>query len=948
MTETWFRRVWMAGVLVSAFNGEGKADDAAGIPRSLDPRLEIRLFAAAPEIVQPIALDFDSRGRLLVIESHTHFRPKEYSGPGADRVRVLEDTDGDGKADRFGVFFEGTRFSMDIAAHPSGSIYLATRNEVLRLRDLDGDGKAEEARRIVFLETAGDYPHNGISGLAFDSLGNLLFGLGENLGAEFTLRGADGAEIRGGGEGGSIFKCSSEGKGLHKLATGFWNPFGVGLDIFGRMFAIDNDPDSMPPCRLLHVVEGGDYGYQFRYGRSGKHVFQAWNGELPGTLPMLSGTGESPCEVLSYESDGLPPEYRGNLLVTVWADHRIDRYRLRERGASFVAEAEPLVRGGTNFRPVGLATAPDGSLFVSDWVLSDYNLHGKGGIWHLRAKNGTQRERVSNDPQLALLSLHRPTREAAARQLAKEEPGREFLRRQLTNSEVRVRAAALTALIDVDDPKLDRNVIAEHDADPGLRALAVRSLARQSVAAARFLDAGNPNGVRLEAVAALKTEGERSRLLGLLEDADPFMRSAAIQRLATSWESLASIDRHAITSPKQRAGILLAFRASGKPEGRRLVAEFLADPDEDVRFLAAKWVSDERLTDHAEAISQAMKNRDLNVRMYSAYATAAARLQGQEVKESTLAAEFVKRAADPKVDPAQRVLALRLVPSKDPGLSLGLLDKLLAASDPALKLEAVRALCDRPEPNRFQQLASVARDPHTGVPVRAQAIAGLAERAQDFVGDLVALATSTEPVLRDEALRSLIQTSLNADERVRLKEVAQQNARVAPLVARALGEPFAGDRPKLDDLEGWVKRLEGEADVEAGRRVFFQAKLAGCYRCHRVDGRGGNVGPELSTIGRTDRRRLIESILQPSNEVGPSYQAWHIETTDGKVLTGMLVGTNLDESTYLDAQGAFFKIRSTEVSEQRAAEASIMPSGLPDTLTDQELRDLVAYLSSRR
>ena len=153
---------------------------AADTPRSADPRLEIVCFAQAPEIRQPINLDFDRRGRLLVIESHTHFRPPNYQGPKHDRVRMVEDTDGDGKADRFTTFFEGTQATMDIAVHPDGSVYLARRNEILCLRDTDGDGKADEKRRIVYLDTKGDYPHNGVSGLAFDSKGDLYFGLGEN------------------------------------------------------------------------------------------------------------------------------------------------------------------------------------------------------------------------------------------------------------------------------------------------------------------------------------------------------------------------------------------------------------------------------------------------------------------------------------------------------------------------------------------------------------------------------------------------------------------------------------------------------------------------------------------------------------------------------------------------------------------------------------------------
>ncbi len=174
--------------------------------------MQVERFAAAPDIVHPVGIAFDNRGRLLVLESHTHFRPEGYKGPKHDRVRVLEDTDGDGKADRFTTFYEGTTATMDIAVHPDGSVYLATRSEVLRLRDTDGDGKADERRRIVFLDTKGDYPHNGLSGLCFDSKGDLFFGMGENLGADYKLIGADGTTIAGGGEGGNVFWCTADGK----------------------------------------------------------------------------------------------------------------------------------------------------------------------------------------------------------------------------------------------------------------------------------------------------------------------------------------------------------------------------------------------------------------------------------------------------------------------------------------------------------------------------------------------------------------------------------------------------------------------------------------------------------------------------------------------------------------------------------------------------------------
>lgn len=919
----------------------------AEVPQARDPRLLVERFAVAPDIVHPIALEFDAKGRLLVIESHTHFRPEGYQGPKADRVRVLEDTDGDGKADRFGTFFEGTRFTMDVAAHPDGSIYLATRNEILRLRDENGDGQADESRRLIFLDTPGNYPHNGLSGLAFDANGDLLFGMGENLGADYTLKGADGTTLTGGGEGGSVFRCKADGKGLHRIATGFWNPFGLCRDVYGRFFAVDNDPDSMPPCRLVHVVEGGDYGYQFRYGRSGRHVFQSWNGDLPGTLPMVAGTGEAPCEVISYESDGLPREYVGNLLVPAWADHRVERFVLKERGASFVAEAEPFVQGGKDFRPSGLVVAPDGSLFVSDWVLRDYNLHGRGAVWHVRSKGSAARERPA-DPRVGLSCPHRPLRDASARALTPDESGRTFLREQLAHREPRVRAAALTALISADDPLPGLTELAARDAEPAIRAMAVRALAASGNDARAFLNGGQPAVVRLEAVAALKQKDDLPLLLRLLDDPDSFLRNAAVWQLAHAPALLDAVELQTLNNPRQRVGVLLAHRASGRSEGARLLARFLADPEEDVRFLAVKWVADEKLVEYRSQVVGALADPSLNVRMVSACSTALARLDNQDVSEARMADAFFDRLANDQSPADVRTRMLQLVPATHPRLSVEFLGKLLTQGDPKLRLEAARALSEHRNPRRTEFLLKAANDKGTEPDLRAQAILGLAEQASQFRADLFRLAQQSEGAPRVEALRDLIGVSFPEDERAGLLTLAQRDPQSAPLAARVLGERFAKDRPPVEDTEAWLKRLDGPADPADGRRVFFHPKMAGCFRCHRVEGRGRDVGPDLSTIGRRDRKHIVESILQPSVAVGPSYQNWQLATADGRVLTGLLLKTELDQVTYVDPKGEPFTLNTTEIAERRALPTSIMPAGLADLLTDQELRDLVAYLSARR
>src|SRR5205807_2308961 len=161
---------------------------------------------------------------------------------------------------------------------------------------------------------------------------------------------SDGASISG-QEGGHIFRCRPDGSELVRWATGFWNPFHLAFDVYGQLFAVDNDPDSLPPCRLLHIVPGGNYGFRYRNGRKGLHPFTAWNGELPGTLPMVAGTGEAPSGIVAYEANGLPRDYRGALLVTSWGDHVVERFTLHDRGASFTAQAQTLVRGSEDFRP---------------------------------------------------------------------------------------------------------------------------------------------------------------------------------------------------------------------------------------------------------------------------------------------------------------------------------------------------------------------------------------------------------------------------------------------------------------------------------------------------------------------------------------------------------------------------------------------------------------------
>lgn len=369
-------RIFFWSLLVLAF----PVHSCAAEPRVLIDGCVLEQVAREPRIVTPVGLSCDSEGQLLVVESHTHQRPDGYEGPQTDRIRVLADSDGDGDFDRWSTFADGFTHAMNVLARPDGGVYVVTRSAVHLLRDEDGDGSADANEKLIQLETDEDYPHNALSGLAL--VGEKLYvGLGENMGAAYRLVGSDGTAFEDAGGAGAVFVCNPDGTDLRRYATGFWNPFSL-CSAGGRLLTVDNDPDASPPCRLIDVVERGDYGFRFEYGRSGVHPLHSWNGELPGTLPMVCGTGEAPTAVVFH---------RGYLWVTSWGDHRIERYELSAADdGALKAEMAIVVQGEADFRPTGMTVGADDALYFGDWVDRSYPVHGKGRIWRLTLPEGMQ------------------------------------------------------------------------------------------------------------------------------------------------------------------------------------------------------------------------------------------------------------------------------------------------------------------------------------------------------------------------------------------------------------------------------------------------------------------------------------------------------------------------------------------------------------------------------
>lgn len=812
----------------------------------LQTGVELTLLAEHPDLVTPTGIGVDAAGNLWVVACHTHFRPEGYVGPEHDEVLIF---DSNGKNRR--LFYNRTKTTMQLllersASGPSnedalsGWVYLAQRDRILRVRDTDGDGVGDREETIAALDTVTDYPHNGLSGMAWHTDGGLIFSLGENFGKDWVLRGADGRELRGRGEGG-VFYCARDGKGLRRIAQGFWNPFGLWMRQDGVLLAAENDPGSRPPCRLLHVVEGGDYGFQYVYGSGSVHPFVCWNGELRGTLGMIHPCGEGPCAVVGLG---------GGVLVPSWSNHCIDYFPLHWKGATLQSQRIELLRGNDLFRPVamaaGLPSKGESKLefYFTDWVSPSYELHGMGRLWKLRI-----------DPEQATWM----------------------------------------------QPQVDQKT---------------------------------PQAVQAEAWLRLKNEVLSQEqcedlFIAIESGDDPFLAHAAtvaLGRVAKGWE-LGQVQSLQL---ERRLATLVALRKSDF-ENPKWVRGMWSDRDIEIRFECLRWVSDGVFKEFLPQVEAMLTDAGLEYRLFEAALAAYNTLQGKASAGVTEPALLVERILSKDVPPAIQAYALRLVPAGFEGLSFELLQGLWDRKDEGLRREVVRTLAMRKNPDSAKRLLSYAKDVSLPEELRLDAIAGLAN-AQDselFVElqGLLDPKVGSSPGVLAEVRRVIRSGASGSKEDVALQDVSVRKERLERLIAQ--GQVQSGD-------------------AQRGRRIFFHSATTACSQCHRHEGRGNVVGPELSLVGRQGTaKELLQSIMEPNRDVAPQFYTTALELADGTTFTGILLRSSSTE-VYRNNFGDEVSFQKRDILQRKELRSSMMPSGLLDTLSDEEVIDLLAFLEQSK
>lgn len=1036
----------------------GPEESAAQV--KLADGLEATLWAAEPMVVNPTTIDVDSRGRVWVTEGLNYRptrNPKFERIDGADAIKILEDSDGDGKADTVTVFADSIfpvpmgiaiEERYDDAGNYIGCrVYVGNSPNLLVLEDTDGDDKAD-VRYPLLTGFGGIDSDHGVHGMVLGLDGKLYFTHGDGCCSvqpdgqakteNFDVTDESGRRVST-DQLATTLRVNRDGTQFEVIADRQRNNYEASLNSFGNIFVSDNDDDGQRGSRVLWIMDGGTYGY--RTPGSPRH----WGEEVPGNVPKLVGTGNgSPCGITVYEGRLLGDPYFGAIFEADAGTRQINHFPLTREGAAFRTQYEVLMSSDDPwFRPVDMTAAPDGALFVADWYDAGVGGHAfsdqtTGRIYRVVPK-GANPERPLYDfgsVEGLIEALKSPvvaTQDAARRALiARGDDAVEALNALFQSDEPIHRARALWTLhaIKGDEAAL----LALKDEEPRIREQGVRILGRDvsregtieyvgdaersTPAAMAHLDALLPMAIDPDA-------GVRRELILALRSLPTDQVGEALRELASSWDGrdrwylealgLALWDRESEYLASLFDGSLygdLNLDQTGATTAAALPPYFPVDRNE--AFLAASdtmppanalsktlglmWqvhspevlpllsrlmprlaspdlqqAADDVLAqvkDPSGAVALANLVFDLDdpVRERQILATLARRLAG----------DWRPAASEPRVREAIRA-ALELPESRAEGIAAA------ASTGDSSYAEAIMNFVKQDDASNPVRIAAVealgrlkasgsrpileamierSRQSGSSDPVAEAALRTLPELGMDRGQLVVIVANKDYPLgLRREALRAATMQSETARNLLALAEqgelpddlkseatmllnahpdyygVRRRAAEVLPLAGIGGGREL----PPLEQL------LSQAGDPERGREVFASAGQTQCSSCHRVQGRGQWVGPDLSTIGtKYGKDALLTSILSPSAAIGYNYRSYVLALTDGRIVTGLPVEETADRIVLKTAEGQRLEIDPADIDEKLISDVSLMPEGLAQQMTDEQIVDLLAFLETLR